>query len=69
MEEEKYWYCFVFRTQNKYSSCIGSYSTKSINLNRIKESKKYAGLDDDSLMFSCIYLGYMTKTEFIKGDV
>ena len=69
MEEEKYWYCFVFRTQDKYSSCYGAYSKKCINLNRIKESKKFAGLDDDSLMISCTYLGFMTKIEFSEGDV
>ena len=71
--DKKYWYCFSFfgtaltGEENARASTYTGYSDQRITMPRLKHAKAHAGVKNDSVLVSCSYMGYMTKTEML-GD-
>ena len=65
-----HWYCFTFQGQliqcgsQATASTYTGYLNKKTTLMRIKENKKFAGVTDNAVLISYLYLGYMTEKKF-----
>lgn len=71
--QKLHWYCFAFigtiiqSYKSGHSSCYQGFILKDkITLLDIKEAKSWARTNEDSVLLSVSYLGYMTEEEFRK---
>ena len=63
-EEIMHWFCFGFiEGKTRVSAYIGQ-PRRLVNMNDIKNAKKFAEVSENAVMTSCFYLGSGTKEEF-----
>lgn len=67
--EQKHWFLFSFYghtpTGSVASACTG-YRDKLITLGRIRENKAYVGFDENAVLLSVSYLGFMSREEMMR---
>jgi len=71
-EPKRYWYCLTYEgdrigtnTNCKASHYVGRMGNY-MDMNTINNSKRSAGVKDNSVLLACSYLGHMSEQEFNK---
>ena len=65
-----HWYCLTYvgnnieGTPNATGSTYAGFETNNITLSKINDNKRSAGMDRNSVLIACMYLGEMTRSEF-----
>lgn len=70
----RHWFCMTYigrpldGTAGTANACsyVG-FAEKKITMAKINAQKKHAGVKDDAVLIACIYLGQMTREEFLGG--
>lgn len=70
-ETVKHWYCFSYLGtsiddgHNCYVSIYSGNPRKGVTMPMINHNKKEAGVNNNAVLIGCMYLGEMTKADFL----
>ncbi len=65
MTRKQHWFCFTYADANSQASTYTGFDEKNITLAMITANKINAKVSNKAVLLACIYLGFMTKKEFL----